>query len=188
MDRKRHVPGPIGRILALTLLVATCCPAVAQADENQRETLIKAAIIYKLAKFVEWPATSFAQADSTLNLCLLGPTPLTAALTGAEGRPVRGHPVKILQIDDPRRIDSCHVVYITGAQQRQLPDLMARFDGRPVLSVSEIEGFASHGGVIGLVRRGNRLGFQVNLGNARRSGLTVSAPLLELAEVIGRDS
>lgn len=188
MHATRHVPGPIGCILALTLLAVACCPAAVEADDNEREALIKAAIVYKLAKFVEWPATSFAQADSPLHLCLLGSTPLAAALAGAEGRLVRGHPVTVIKINDLRRIDACHVVYIAQAEQRQLEDLMGQFDGRPVLSVSEIEGFASHGGVIGLVRRGNRLGFQVNLRNAQRSGLTVSAPLLELAEVIGRDS
>lgn len=173
---------------ALTLLVAATWQTVVVADEVERETLIKAAIVYKLAKFVEWPDASFAGPDSPLRLCLLGDTQLATALRAAEGRAVRGHPVAVGQLEDPSGVDDCHVVYVARDQQAQLGRLLTRFNGHPVLSVSEIDDFAHHGGVIGLVRRGKRLGFQVNLRNAQRAGLTVSAPLLELAEVIGRDS
>jgi hypothetical protein len=178
---------PAGWLLTLALLTSLCCHPPAEADEMQREAMIKAAIVYKLAKFVEWPDASFAHAGSTLRLCMIGTTPLVDALRAAEGRSVHGHPITVGQVDDPGRVDGCHVVYIANDQQHQLPALLARFGGRPVLSISEIDGFADHGGVIGLVRRGTRLGFQVNLGNARRAGLVVSAPLLELAEVVGRD-
>jgi hypothetical protein len=178
---------PAGWLLTLALLTSFCCHPPARADEMQREALIKAAIVYKLAKFVEWPGASFADAGSPLRLCMLGTTPLADALRAAEGRAVHGHPITVGQVDDPGRVDACHIVYIANDQQHRLPALLALFDGRPVLSISEIDGFADNGGVIGIVRRGTRLGFQVNLGSARRAGLLVSAPLLELAEVVGRD-
>jgi hypothetical protein len=177
-----------GRLLAGVLLASLWfCPS-ATAAEAGREMRIKAAVIYKLAKYIEWPETSFAQAHSPLRLCWLGDTPLADALQAAAGRTIHDHPIIVSRIDDQLTGEYCHLLYISRDQQQRLPSILARLGEKPVLSISEIEDFAQQGGIIGLIRRGTRLGFQVNIGSAQRAGLTVSAPLLELAELIGRES
>jgi hypothetical protein len=176
----------LGRLFAGALLAFPFfCPS-AFAGDFGREARIKAAVVYKLAKFVEWPAISFEHALSPLRFCVLGNAPLIDALQSATGRTVRDHPVSVSRIDDLSADERCHLVYVSRNQQQRLPAILAMLDDRPVLSVSEIEDFAQHGGIVGLIRRGTRLGFQVNVGSAQRAGLVVSAPLLELAEVIGR--
>lgn len=177
-----------GRLLVRALLATVLVFSNAFADDAERETRIKAAVVYKLAKFVEWPATSFEHARSPLRLCLLGDTPVADALQAAVGRTVRNRPVTISRTEDLVAGEPCHVLYVSRTQQQRLAAVLARLADRPVLSVSEIEGFAQRGGIVGLIRRGKRLGFQVNVGSARRAGLAVSAPLLELADVIGQGS
>jgi hypothetical protein len=177
-----------GRLLAGVLLASLgFCPSASTADAG-REMRIKAAIIYKLAKFVDWPETSFEHAHSPLRLCLLGNTPLADALQAIAGRAVHDHPLAVSRIGDLAAGERCHLVYVSGDQQPRLLAIFARLGDKPVLSISEIEGFAQHGGIIGLIRRGTRLSFQVNIGSAQRAGLAISTPLLELAEVIGRES
>ena len=50
--------------------------------------------------------------------------------------------------------------------------------------MSDMSGFVDRGGVVELTRRGTRLGFRVHVDNARKAGLMISAPLLELAEIV----
>jgi len=45
-----------------------------------REYQLKAAFLFNFAKFIEWPAPSFAQANAPIIVGVLGETPLAAAL------------------------------------------------------------------------------------------------------------
>ena len=56
--------------------------------------------------------------------------------------------------------------------------------GRPVLTVGDGPDFARKGGVIGLVRGENRVGFEISLKAAKEGGLDIGAPLLELANLV----
>ena len=38
--------------------------------------------------------------------------------------------------------------------------------------------------MVGLVNRGNRMSFEINLRAARAAGIRIAAPLLELADVV----
>jgi len=58
--------------------------------------------------------------------------------------------------------------------------------GRPILTVSDTEGFTRLGGGIELARSGGRVQFVVNADALSRSGLTPSSQMLRLAQrVIG---
>jgi hypothetical protein len=166
----------------LALLALAC--AQAAADGPSRETKIKAAIVYKLAKFVDWPDAR--SAAGALNLCLLGEDPIAGVLAAAEGREIRGRRVRFRRLADlTAEGDGCHLLFVSASEAPRLERTLAWLDARPVLSISDIAGFAARGGVVGLVRSGKRLGFEINVAVAERSGLAISAPLLELATVVG---
>jgi hypothetical protein len=67
-------------VLGMTLNSAS--PAGAQAGDasESSEYLIKAGFIYNFAKFVEWPANSFSQADSPIVIGVLGTDPFGKVL------------------------------------------------------------------------------------------------------------
>jgi hypothetical protein len=168
----------------LALLALAC--AQAAADGPKRETKIKAAIVYKLAKFVDWPDARSAAPPRALNLCLLGQDPIAGVLAAAEGREIRGRRVRFRRLADlTAEGDGCHLLFVSASEAPRLERTLAWLDARPVLSISDIAGFAARGGVVGLVRSGKRLGFEINVAVAERSGLAISAPLLELATVVG---
>lgn len=54
----------------------------------------------------------------------------------------------------------------------------------PVLTVSDAPGFVQAGGMIGLKLRGGRIGFDINHGAARATGLVLSSQLLKLADEV----
>ncbi len=54
----------------------------------------------------------------------------------------------------------------------------------PVLTVSDIDGFAEQGGIIGLSLNGERVEFTVNLRAARQAGIKLNSQLLRLGRVV----
>jgi hypothetical protein len=53
--------------------------------------------------------------------------------------------------------------------------------GAHVLTVGDAPDFLARGGVVEFVREGNRVRFDVNIGEAQRAGLVVSSRLLRVA-------
>jgi hypothetical protein len=83
-------------------------------------------------------------------------------------------------------VDACHIFFSSEfASGGSLRDALATASRYAVLMVSDMPGFASLGGHIGLVQDHNRLRFQVNLESVTRTGVKLSSKLLQLAEIVG---
>ncbi|MFD2112144.1 YfiR family protein [Thiorhodococcus fuscus] len=159
------------------------------AGEPTREERIKAAIVYKVGKFVDWPESAFAAADAPLRICQLGDDPFAAALFGIAGRVVQGRRVVFQVVVPPlaARTRGCHILYLPRATAARVPRVIRELAGQPVLTISDIPDFARQGGMIALVRAGDRLGFEIAPAMARDAGLRVRAQLLDLADIVDND-
>ena len=62
-----------------------------------------------------------------------------------------------------------------------MPRILAGIAQKPVVTVSDIEGFASAGGIFELRNKDGRQAFIVNNSKARESGIQISSSLLNLA-------
>jgi hypothetical protein len=143
-----------------------------------REDELKAAYLFNFAKFVEWPET--AQARS-LAFCVVDARGISAALATAVADKrigARSIDVRALSPADPR--DTCDLLYLS-ALATDLDDADGPRPDAPVLTISDAEGFAQHGGMIEMFAEGNRIRFNINAENARRAGLRISSNLLRLA-------
>jgi hypothetical protein len=58
---------------------------------------------------------------------------------------------------------------------------LGALEGAPVLTISDMEGFAEQGGVIGLMMIHTRIRFAINPAVAQSAGITISSRLLNLA-------
>jgi len=76
------------------------------------------------------------------------------------------------------------VLFIGDSEQGRVAQILSSLDSAPVLTVSELTGFAKVGGIIRLMDYDNRLHFKVNLAAARRIGLTISTDTLKLADAV----
>jgi hypothetical protein len=50
-----------------------------------------------------------------------------------------------------------------------------------VLTISDIDGFTSDGGMVGFNTAGNRINFEINVAASKRAGLAIGAQLLQIA-------
>ncbi len=161
---------------AASAIMVAQASAPARADEYR----LKAAIIYNLAKFVEWPASMFTDHAATFTVCVLGVDPFGPMLDNA----ISGHLVAGRSIS-ARRVMAveagCHVVFVSESETKRLPVILDQLRGRSVLSIGEQEGFLEQGGIVSLVTEGGRVRLAVSGGAAEQAKLKVSARLLALA-------
>jgi len=149
------------------------------------ETKVKAAILVKLTKFVEWPADRLAP-SAKLQICLLGETPLTEVLQGMKNELSQNHALEIVTLQSPsdRKSAECHVLYLGEDDTERMETLSAQLRRPSLLTVGDARGFAEHGGIIELVREGTHVAFRINLKTAKAAGLSINSQLLALATIV----
>ena len=151
-----------------------------QADPTE-EMLIKMALVYKIAKFVEWP-----QSESSLNqmtVCALGDEERVEVFKTLESKQLGGRPI-VVQINGPVQdlFSHCQIVYFDQSALRR-NSLKIR-DGSNALTISDAEHFADRGGIVELATEAQQIKIRINLSNSERQGLRIYAPLLQVSTVI----
>jgi len=168
--------------LALVLLIAT---TDAWASEKKvSEHAIKAAIVYKIAKFVSWPNNAFSDNGDTLTICLPANDPIGPAMDALAGKTVQGRTIDIRRFNDPSRLaNDCAILFLSQAAALPRPSLLSNVANSPVLTIGDTADFTDIGGIVTLEIEKNRVQFAISVGASDRAGLGISAQLLQLATI-----
>jgi ABC-type amino acid transport substrate-binding protein len=180
-------------ILCLAAIACLASPAVAGAQEGQRINKVKAAFVLNVARFVTWPEEVFDGRDGRLLLCFYRTNPFDVALDSISGKTVSGRQLEIIQIENLQDSEPCQILLISPLE---LDDFMREARPgltSPLLTIVDMtdtaEGSAAGKGVlITLVRKGSRIGFEIDLARARSAGLKMSSELLKHAHIVGGGS
>ena len=158
-------------------------PLGTQAQSKEYE--IKAAFLFNFAQFVDWPATTFTNTDMPFAIGILGSDPFGPALEATvEGETIKNHRIIIERAQRIGDLKNCQLIFISKSKEKQFTEILSALDARPVLTISEIEGFAEHGGEINFYLEGSKVRFEVNPAAAKRVGLNVSSQLLSLGKIV----
>lgn len=169
--------------LALTLAALLAFVSASRADTARPEYEVKAAIVYKVSKFVSWPDGSFESDDAPLVLCIAGTDPFGEFIDNLNGQSVQGRPLIVQRVaDSDLSSRRCHILFV-GANSSSI-ELLANSGKRPVLTIGDVQGFANSGGMLELSIENNHVEFDVNLEVAREFDLDISASLLQLATIV----
>jgi hypothetical protein len=158
----------------------------AHADSrSEREYQIKAAFLYNFTKFVEWPADRFADDSAPIILCIFGKDPFGATLEDTvTGKTVKGRHIYIRRIDKVDDLDACHVLFIGLSERERLRRIVASSHGASVLTVGDMDDSIEFGGVINLIKRANKIRFEINLVAAKQARLKLDLKLVTLASSV----
>jgi len=163
------------------MLLFLALPAQGEAPEYQ----VKAAVLYKFAVFVEWPAKAFATDTSPFVACVLGKDPFGPWLQLEMGEARVGtHPVEIRHIEKGEAAGGCHLVFIAASEEPRLQKMLVplRNTGALIVSdVSDVSQFCRWGGMICLVMEGAKVRFQLNSKSMEQAGLKVDSKLKRVA-------
>jgi len=176
----------IKRIHSLTALflaiVAAAFPA--RADDGQgMEHAIKAAMIYNMAKFVDWPQGA-ADPGGEFVICVIGEGPLCKAVESLDGKTIKDIVVRVRKADGADEARGCRIAVMGDFDSARLESLLRALGDSPTLTISDMDGFVERGGDIGLIIVDNKVRFEINNGSASRKNLKVSSKLLKLADKV----
>lgn len=168
------------KILAGAALVSLL--AVAGAGAAVDDKGLKAAFIFSFAKFTEWPGLA---AGAPIVACIYRDESIASALRDAvKGQQINGHAVDVHAVTDNLGYRACQLVFIGGEESRQSRLARDSVSAMPVLTVSDVNGFAKAGGIIEMYVEDGRMRFAINVTAVERSGLVISARLLDLARIV----
>jgi hypothetical protein len=165
-------------LLWATLLLGAGLHAQAQ---QAAEPTVKAAFLYKFAGYVEWPDGAFPSPDSPFVIGVMGADDVASELEKiVPGRNVNNHGVTVRRVGDGEPLKGIHLLFIGRRAPNQRAILrVAQQQG--VLAVTESERGLETGSAINFVMSGDRIGFEVSLDSAERSGLRISSRMLAVA-------
>ncbi len=167
--------------LILVAILALSAHAVGQ----DREYRMKAVFLDKFTHFVQWPAQAVGDTSSTFVIGVIGDSPFGTVLEQIYAeRKVKDKPVDIRYLTTLNEITECHLLFIAQSAADQLPDIIARTRGRPILTVSDTDGFAARSVLINLYKDSGKVKFEINESAVHTSGLTFSYMLLNLARIV----
>jgi hypothetical protein len=179
------------RILAVVVTLVwslNAVPILYAQHSTPTEYEVKAAYLYKLGKFVEWPDKSTSSADDSFPICVLGQDPFRTTFdTTIAGENINGKKVVIKRIAKPNDAASCRIVFISSSEESRLKEILTLLSKASVLTVSDMPRFTERGGMVEFVVDSSRVRFQVNLTTAERAGLTLSSQLLKVAIRVERN-
>jgi len=82
-------------LIILFLILAQLSGKSLQAAEPIiAESQVKAALLYNLAKFVEWPHGTFEQESRPMTMCTIGQSDFTAAISSLTGKQIKVTPLR----------------------------------------------------------------------------------------------
>lgn len=163
---------------------------MAQSAEAANKLLeLKAAYIYRFTSFIDWPETA---PRKHFTICVIGDPAMQTALGALErtGRRADGRPVAVRGFRDGDDPAACQILFVGATATKELASIARRSAGEPVLLVGDRSGLAGRGLAIELfsqsdiLRKSERLRFRIDPRALEGRGLTVSAQLYEVAEVI----
>ena len=170
-------------VIALLALLAVARPTGADdGTPRSPEYLIKAAYLYNFAMFVDWPSEAFATPDSSIVIGIIGADPFGWALDRTvEDKRINGRRIVVQRLQWSQDPSHCHIVFVSDPAR--LSEVADRLAGAATLVVADTD-TAARRSAINFIVRDNKVGFEINLNQARSARLTISSKLLNLARVV----
>ncbi len=152
------------------------------ASRSFSEYEIKAGFMYRFISFVSWPEDSLGK---TIQIGIFGGNPFGDAFDEIDGSTIDGRTVKVVYFGryaDKEDLRNCQLLFVAHLSGSPLRTLLDSLSGSPVLTIGDGGAFVDQGGMIGFVdEAGGRIGIEINVHAASRSGLTIRSMLRRIA-------
>ena len=155
--------------------------------------------LYNFLLFVDWP-NEVLDANDKITIGIIGKDHFADAFRPIQGKTVKGRKIVIREFKSIKDLNTpCQVLFISSSEKKQVPEILEKLKSSPVLTVSDMKGFALIGGMVGFpkILQSGKTGysvpveknkrFQINLTAVKRAGLKIRARLLRIADIVQND-
>ena len=158
--------------------------AVTNAHAASIEYEVKAAFVHNFTKFIEWPDEVFESENSPLRIGILGTGLINDFLMKLDGKVVRSRNLAVSKVDDINEVGGYHIIYVNPSQKKWTQSILGLLEGKGILSIGDMPGFAKEGGVINFYLEKGKVRFEINDCSATQENLKISSKLLRLARIL----
>ena len=160
------------------------CQAAAPSAEAPVQPKIEATLIYDFLKYTSWPKPDSGGAKSGLKVCIMGNDAADKYIYPLQNQTAQRLTIGIMQIDTLLDKDGCDMLLIHQGQERAVADALKAIKGKPILTVSDMEGFSEVGGMVEmLMGKDGRLHLYVSRDALAAAKLNVNPRLINLSEL-----
>jgi hypothetical protein len=178
----------VRRFVPCCLLIVAARLSIAPtraATTTPTEYEVKAVFIYNFAKYIQWPASTTADAKRRFVIVVVGKDPFGPVLDEVmRGHSVQGRPVAVRRLERLEDVGNCDILFVASSERVRLQQILEVSRTAPVLTVGDMDQFAQRGGMINLTTEENRIRFEINVKAIERVGLKASSQLLRLARIV----
>jgi YfiR/HmsC-like len=174
-------------LLAMLFNAATSTASLAQPAPVVDEAQIRAAMIFNLTRYVEWPAWKFSEPSAPFVLCFFAndavgdDADLLVREHESRERSGQDRKLTVRRVSSVAAAASCHILYASKLDRKKFIEVPAGASKWAVLTISDNP--AVEGSVVSLPMVDSRVQIVVDLKVAQQSGLTLSSKLLKIATV-----
>lgn len=149
----------------------------AQEEVGGKDYTLKADFLYRFVDYVYWKNYS---KDQTFKIAILEDSPITASLL----KTTKNKKIEIKEYKSLKQIRSCHILFIPYNCTVPIETILSNFSGKPILIVTEQNGYGKKGAHMNFVMMDNKLKFEVNLKAINKAGIGISSFLLQHAIIV----
>lgn len=158
------------------------------SDKIYQESQVHAVFLYNITKFINWPDSAFDDAQSPIQICTLGKTPVADYLSKIiDGDRVKGRLLASKKIESVAASHGCHILFLTPISARLHADNLANLRESSMLLVSTTDNFVENGGMLTLRQTGKRIKPVINLQAVRKANINISSKLLRLSTIVNME-
>lgn len=168
------------------LLIYTLYPCLSVAEPTaDRENSIKAAYLYNLLKFIQWPDQRI-QRNNSIEVCTFSGVAINSQLNAITLRKAKGRRISIRIISPDDTIpSSCFLLFISSINNKLNSVIkLNNQDNSAILTVGESEEFLKTKGHVALVHKKDHVQLQINIRRIKQNKFNVNGKLLEIAKII----
>lgn len=174
------------------LALALCVTGGAARGQTpiSAENQLKAVFLFNFAQFLDWPASVFPEAKTPVLIGVLGDDPFGSYLDElVKGEKIGERPMVVRRFHRVEDVAGCQILFVSRSESGRLERILAALKGRSILTVGDVEGFASQGGMVRFVTEGGKIQLRINVAAAKAADLTISSKLLAHATILapGKD-
>jgi hypothetical protein len=177
------------RLLAAACLIWGPLASIARAETGTSgavavvsEEKVKAAFVMRFLNYVEWPANSFAQADSPFVIGISGAPEVARELEKSAAVQVPGkRSIVIRRLGDHDPLRGVHALLVGNGEHAGLGRWLAAVGQQPILLITEVDGAPPRGSMINFRVADDRVRFDIVLEPVENAGLKLNSRLLAVA-------
>lgn len=166
------------RAAVFWFLLTLCRPVLADDQISADEYSIKAAFVYNLARFVDWPPKKFEREDAPLVIGVAGDEFFEKIAAVVKHKRIGPHRVTVRRVSTPSETRDCHILFVTRSKNGPAVEILKAASAAAVLTFGETSDFLEDGGMIRFFLESDNIRLEINDDAIRRAGVGIQSAAL----------